>query len=89
MVSFEAGDETRTRYLHLGKVALYRMSYTRITQLIILPRLEMSRPILHVLSLFFLFFSIHINPLLRQRAAACMMILLKTLKDAKGMGESE
>ena len=25
----EAGDEARTRYLHLGKVALYRMSYTR------------------------------------------------------------
>ena len=24
------GDEARTRYLHLGKVALYRMSYTRI-----------------------------------------------------------
>ena len=28
--SFGAGDEARTRYLHLGKVALYRMSYTRI-----------------------------------------------------------
>ena len=27
---FGAGDEARTRYLHLGKVALYRMSYTRI-----------------------------------------------------------
>ena len=25
-----AGDEARTRYLHLGKVALYQMSYTRI-----------------------------------------------------------
>ena len=25
-----AGDEARTRYLHLGKVALYRMSYTRV-----------------------------------------------------------
>ena len=23
-----AGDEARTRYLHLGKVALYQMSYT-------------------------------------------------------------
>ena len=31
-VSFSgAGDEARTRYLHLGKVALYRMSYTRIS----------------------------------------------------------
>ena len=27
-----AGDEARTRYLHLGKVALYRMSYTRNEQ---------------------------------------------------------
>ena len=27
-----AGDEARTRYLHLGKVALYRMSYARITE---------------------------------------------------------
>ena len=27
-----AGDEARTRYLHLGKVALYRMSYARIEQ---------------------------------------------------------
>ena len=29
-VKIGAGDEARTRYLHLGKVALYRMSYTRI-----------------------------------------------------------
>ena len=28
-VFFGAGNETRTRYLHLGKVALYRMSYAR------------------------------------------------------------
>ena len=27
---FGAGDEARTRYLHLGKVALYQMSYIRI-----------------------------------------------------------
>ena len=26
-----AGDEARTRYLHLGKVALYQMSYTCIS----------------------------------------------------------
>ena len=25
-----ASDEDRTRYIHLGKVALYQMSYTRI-----------------------------------------------------------
>ena len=25
-----AADEARTRYLHLGKVALYQMSYVRI-----------------------------------------------------------
>ena len=30
---FGAGDEARTRYLHLGKVALYRMSYTRINKM--------------------------------------------------------
>ena len=27
-----AGDEARTRYLHLGKVALYQMSYARISK---------------------------------------------------------
>ena len=27
---FGASDEARTRYLHLGKVALYQMSYGRI-----------------------------------------------------------
>ena len=25
-----AGDGARTRYLHLGKVALYQMSYARV-----------------------------------------------------------
>ena len=29
-IFYGAGDEARTRYLHLGKVALYRMSYTRM-----------------------------------------------------------
>ena len=29
MAPYGAGNEIRTRYLHLGKVALYRMSYTR------------------------------------------------------------
>lgn len=28
-VIFGAEDEARTRYLHLGKVALYQMSYSR------------------------------------------------------------
>ena len=27
-MDFGAGYEARTRYLHLGKVALYQMSYT-------------------------------------------------------------
>jgi hypothetical protein len=31
---FGASDEARTRYLHLGKVALYQMSYTRIAKLL-------------------------------------------------------
>ena len=29
-----ANDEARTRYLHLGKVALYQMSYVRILYLL-------------------------------------------------------
>ena len=29
---FGAGNEARTRYLHLGKVALYRMSYARVSK---------------------------------------------------------
>ena len=36
---FGAGDGARTRYLHLGKVALYQMSYTRI----LAPRMEPRR----------------------------------------------
>ena len=28
---FGADNEARTRYLHLGKVALYQMSYARIS----------------------------------------------------------
>ena len=40
---YGAGDEARTRYLHLGKVALYRMSYTRGTRLIIAEDVKMSR----------------------------------------------
>ena len=31
-VLFGAADEARTRYLHLGKVALYQMSYGRILE---------------------------------------------------------
>ena len=40
---YGAGDEARTRYLHLGKVALYRMSYTRGTNKIITDIYNMSR----------------------------------------------
>ena len=29
LLFYGAGDEARTRYLHLAKVALYRMSYAR------------------------------------------------------------
>ena len=35
---FGAGDEARTRYLHLGKVALYQMSYTCIRSTHLGPR---------------------------------------------------
>ena len=54
---FGAGDEARTRYLHLGKVALYRMSYTRIwnASVIIAEKWKMSRPVCKVsLDFFFL-----------------------------------
>ncbi len=34
---FGADDEARTRYLHLGKVALYQMSYIRILRVKIYP----------------------------------------------------
>ena len=44
-----AGDEARTRYLHLGKVALYRMSYARGTRGIIAEILQMSIPFFHFL----------------------------------------
>ena len=30
---FGAGDEARTRYLHLGKVALCQMSYARVSRM--------------------------------------------------------
>ena len=33
---FGAGDGARTRYLHLGKVALYQMSYARIVRSLLL-----------------------------------------------------
>ena len=45
---YGAGDEARTRYLHLGKVALYRMSYTRGTKGIITEIPGLSIPFLHV-----------------------------------------
>ena len=33
-----AADEARTRYLHLGKVALYQMSYGRMYRRVLLSR---------------------------------------------------
>ncbi len=47
LLFYGAGDEARTRYLHLGKVALYRMSYTRMsrgTKLIIPHNPKLSIP---------------------------------------------
>ena len=37
--SHGAADEARTRYLHLGKVALYQMSYGRTFHVVRRPRL--------------------------------------------------
>ena len=42
--AFGAGDEARTRYLHLGKVALYQMSYARGTLKIIPDHLRFVKP---------------------------------------------
>ena len=41
-----AGDEARTRYLDLGKVALYQMSYARRTGLIITDLSPFVKPVL-------------------------------------------
>ena len=59
-VLYGAGDEARTRYLHLGKVALYRMSYTRGTCCIIADIFRMSR-YFYVFQNIFLFFQIHLD----------------------------
>ena len=47
-----ADDEARTRYLHLGKVALYQMSYIRMSTTHIITNLSVF-----VNTLFYLFFS--------------------------------
>ena len=44
-ISFGSGDEARTRYLHLGKVALYQMSYTRMGSLRNFFRREVVPPV--------------------------------------------
>ena len=38
VVKSGAADEARTRYLHLGKVALYQMSYGRMAESLVLSR---------------------------------------------------
>ena len=47
-----ADDEARTRYLHLGKVALYRMSYVRVFSCAVCEKCKRSagdpRPVLEV-----------------------------------------
>ena len=56
LLFYGAGDEARTRYLHLGKVALYRMSYTRIscgTWLIIASFQKMSSPFSKIFEIYF------------------------------------
>ena len=45
--AMERVTRLRTRYLHLGKVALYRMSYTRKNILIIAGIRNLSRIIMH------------------------------------------
>ena len=52
--SFGAGDEARTRYLDLGKVALYQMSYARKRKIDYNPAGGICQPLR---SAFFNFFS--------------------------------
>ena len=40
-----ADDEARTRYLHLGKVALYRMSYIRKIKTVTQPLQNLVPPV--------------------------------------------
>ena len=47
MVLFGAGDEARTRYLDLGKVALYQMSYARRTIVIIMHDITIVKGFFH------------------------------------------
>ena len=54
MVLFGAGDEARTRYLDLGKVALYQMSYARKRKTDYTPGSRICQP---MRSAFFSFFS--------------------------------
>ena len=42
-----AGDEARTRYLDLGKVALYQMSYARRTMVIIVHNMAIVKDFFH------------------------------------------
>ena len=51
---FGAGDEARTRYLDLGKVALYQMSYARKRKIDYTPGSRICQPLR---SAFFSFFS--------------------------------
>ena len=44
---FGAGDEARTRYLDLGKVALYQMSYARRTMVIIVHNMAIVKDFFH------------------------------------------
>ena len=46
-----AGDEARTRYLDLGKVALYQMSYARRTGLIISYKAAFVNPVFYFFTL--------------------------------------
>ena len=54
MVLFGAGDEARTRYLDLGTVALYQMSYARKRKIDYTPGSRICQPLR---SAFFSFFS--------------------------------
>ena len=61
-----AADEARTRYLHLGKVALYQMSYGRMMESLALSALSGRRVLfyriyLEMSTLFSVFFEVFLR----------------------------
>ena len=52
---FGAGDEARTRYLDLGKVALYQMSYARKRRVNYTAYFPVCQPCIFILRIFLIY----------------------------------